>query len=102
MRISLRNTCHKVLGQISQIEMGQSHFLPFNNKIEKYAFNQIEFYRGQAVTPGDRYLAVMREFMAMASVRLGELEDLFTDMKARLDFRKKDKNKNYCDCLFTI
>ena len=73
--------------------MGQSHFLPFNNKIEKYAFNpffsQIEFYRGQAVTPGDRYLAVMREFMAMASVRLGELEDLFTDMKARLDFRKK-------------
>ena len=52
-------------------------------------FLQIEFYRGQAVTPGDRYLAVMREFMAMASVRLGELEDLFTDMKARLDFRKK-------------
>ena len=90
MRISLRSTCHKVLGQISQIEMGQSHFLPFNNKIEKYVF-QIEFYRGQAVTPGDRYLAVMREFMAMASVRLGELEDLFTDMKARLDFRKKTK-----------
>ena len=45
--------------------------------------SQVEFYRGQAVTPGDRYLAVMREFMAMASVRLAELEDLFTDMKAR-------------------
>merc|ERR1711993_171412 len=27
----------------------------------------------------------MREFMAMASVRLAELEDLFTDMKARFD-----------------
>merc|ERR1712080_229327 len=46
---------------------------------------EVEFYRGQAVTPGDRYLAVMREFMAMASVRLAELEDLFTDMKARFD-----------------
>ena len=50
---------------------------------------QVEFYRGQAVTPGDRYLAVMREFMAMASVRLAELEDLFTDMKARLGFENK-------------
>merc|ERR1712107_847643 len=46
---------------------------------------EVEFYRGQAVTPGDRYLAVMREFMAMASVRLAELEDLFTDMKASFD-----------------
>ena len=46
---------------------------------------QVEFYRGQTVTPGDRYLPVMREFMAMASVRLAELEDLFTDMKARFD-----------------
>ena len=45
----------------------------------------MEFYRGQVVTPGDRYLVVMREFMAMASVRLAELEDLFTDMKARFD-----------------
>ena len=47
--------------------------------------SQVEFYRGQVVTPGDRYLVVMREFMAMASVRLAELEDLFTDMKARFD-----------------
>ena len=53
----------------------------------KYKY-QVEFYRGQAVTPGDRYLAVMREFMAMASVRLAELEDLFTDMKARFGFEK--------------
>ena len=30
----------------------------------------------------------MREFMAMASVRLAELEDLFTDMKARFGFEK--------------
>ena len=54
---------------------------------------QVEFYRGQEVTPGDRYLVVMREFMAMASVRLAELEDLFTDMKARFGFEKKKKIK---------
>ncbi len=31
-----------------------------------------------------RYLPVMKEFMTMASVRLGEMEDLFTDMKSRV------------------
>jgi hypothetical protein len=31
-----------------------------------------------------RYLPVMREFMTMGSVRLAELEDLFTDMKSRV------------------
>lgn len=46
---------------------------------------EVEFWRGQAVSPGDRYLPVMREFLAVASVRLAELEDLFTDMKARFD-----------------
>ena len=46
--------------------------------------HQVEFYRGQTVAAGDRYLPVMREFLAMASVRLAELEDLFTDMKARV------------------
>lgn len=46
---------------------------------------EVEFYRGQTVAAGDRYLPVMREFLAMASVRLAELEDLFTDMKARFD-----------------
>ena len=50
-----------------------------------YCNFQVEFYRGQVVTPGDRYLVVMREFMAMNSVRLAELEDLFTEMKACFD-----------------
>ena len=45
---------------------------------------EVEFYRGQPVTTGDRYLAVMKEFMAMASVRIAEIENLFTDMKARV------------------
>ena len=45
---------------------------------------EVEFYRSQPVTNGDRYLPVMKEFMTMASVRLAELEDLFVDMKARV------------------
>ena len=45
---------------------------------------EVEFYRGQTLTSGDRYLPVMREFMTTAQVRLTELEDLFTDMKARV------------------
>ena len=46
---------------------------------------EVEFYRGQQVTyDGDRYLPVMKEFHAKASVRLAELEDLFIDMKARV------------------
>lgn len=46
---------------------------------------EVEFYRGQSLTSGDRYLPVMKEFMTTAQVRLTELEDLFTDMKARFD-----------------
>ena len=45
---------------------------------------EVEFYRGQTLTTGDRYLPVMKEFMTTAQVRLTELEDLFTDMKARV------------------
>ena len=45
---------------------------------------EVEFYRGQNLTNGDRYLPVMKEFMTTAQVRLTELEDLFTDMKARV------------------
>ena len=45
---------------------------------------EVEFYRGQTLTSGVRYLPVMREFMTTAQVRLTELEDLFTDMKARV------------------
>ncbi len=45
---------------------------------------EVEFYRGQTLSTGDRYLPVMREFMSTAQVRLTELEDLFTDMKARV------------------
>jgi hypothetical protein len=36
-----------------------------------------------------RYLPVMREFMTMGSVRLAELEDLFTDMKSRVGLFSK-------------
>ena len=36
----------------------------------------------------------MREFMAMANVRLAELEDLFTDMKARCTSKKWNLKKN--------
>ena len=46
----------------------------------------------------------MREFMAMASVRLAELEDLFTDMKARCPSAKWDLKKQFenyeCDFRF--
>ena len=31
-----------------------------------------------------RYLPVMKEFVSMGSVRLAEMEDLFTDMKSRV------------------
>ena len=49
---------------------------------------EVEFYRGQALTSGDRYLPVMKEFMTTAQVRLTELEDLFTDMKARVSCQR--------------
>lgn len=45
---------------------------------------EIEFHRGVGQTqPGDKFLAVMCEFQAQASVRLTELEDKFQDMKTR-------------------
>jgi len=46
---------------------------------------ELEFFRTQPPTNGDRYLPVMKEFQSVASVRLAELEDLFVDMKARFD-----------------
>lgn len=45
---------------------------------------ELEFFRTQPMSSGDRYLTVMKEFTAKASVRLAELEDLFIDMKARV------------------
>ena len=45
----------------------------------------MEFYGSQVVTPGDRYLVVMQEFMAMASVRLAELEDFFNEIEDPFD-----------------
>lgn len=48
---------------------------------------EIDFHRsaaGQQQT-GDRFLPVMREFHAQASVRFAELEDQFQDMKTRYD-----------------
>lgn len=45
---------------------------------------EIEFHRSAASTlPGDRFLPVMRDFYAQASIRFAELEDKFQDMKTR-------------------
>lgn len=45
---------------------------------------EIEFHRSSGVPQsGDRFLAVMSEFHAHASVRLTELEDQFQNMKTR-------------------
>ena len=49
---------------------------------------EIEFYRTQPISSGDRYLTVMKEFNGKASVRLAEIEDLFIDMKARVSIWK--------------
>ncbi|XP_055541574.1 disheveled-associated activator of morphogenesis 1 isoform X1 [Wyeomyia smithii] len=47
---------------------------------------EIEFHRSSGVPQsGDRFLPVMREFHAQASVRFAELEDQFQDMKTRFD-----------------
>lgn len=47
---------------------------------------EIEFHRSAASTlPGDRFLPVMRDFYAQASIRFAELEDKFQDMKTRCD-----------------
>ena len=53
---------------------------------------EVEFYRGQTLTSGDRYLPVMKEFMTTAQVRLTEMEDLFTDMKARVSLIQKSNH----------
>jgi dishevelled associated activator of morphogenesis len=45
---------------------------------------EIEFHRSAGSTlPGDRFLPVMRDFHAQASIRFAELEDKFQDMKTR-------------------
>lgn len=47
---------------------------------------EIEFHRSAGTSQtGDRFLPVMREFHAQASVRFAELEDQFQDMKTRFD-----------------
>ncbi|CAB0010521.1 unnamed protein product [Nesidiocoris tenuis] len=51
----------------------------------KEAERELEFQRVQPVTPGDRFLPVMKEFVAVATCRLSELEDRFHDMKTRFD-----------------
>lgn len=45
---------------------------------------EIEFHRSAGATlTGDRFLPVMRDFHAQASIRFAELEDKFQDMKTR-------------------
>lgn len=49
------------------------------------AERELEFQRTQPVIAGDRFLPVMKEFVAVATCRLTELEDMFHDMKTRFD-----------------
>ncbi|XP_014239797.1 disheveled-associated activator of morphogenesis 1 isoform X2 [Cimex lectularius] len=51
----------------------------------KEAERELEFQRVQPVVPGDRFLPVMKDFVAVATCRLTELEDMFHDMKTRFD-----------------
>ncbi|XP_073980936.1 disheveled-associated activator of morphogenesis-like protein isoform X2 [Rhodnius prolixus] len=51
----------------------------------KEAERELEFQRSQPVVAGDRFLPVMKEFVAVATCRLTELEDMFHDMKTRFD-----------------
>lgn len=48
------------------------------------AERELEFQRTQPVIAGDRFLPVMKEFVAVATCRLTELEDMFHDMKTRV------------------
>lgn len=50
----------------------------------KEAERELEFQRSQPVVAGDRFLPVMKEFVAVATCRLTELEDMFHDMKTRV------------------
>lgn len=45
---------------------------------------EIEFKRVQPVVPGDMFVPVMKEFLAPATCKLSELENLFHDMKTRV------------------
>jgi dishevelled associated activator of morphogenesis len=51
---------------------------------------EIEFHRNQPVTTGDRFLPVMKDFLAQATTRFSELEDLFQDMKTRVRIQKSE------------
>lgn len=46
---------------------------------------EIEFHRVQPLMHGDRFLPVMKEFLTTATCRFSELEDLFQDMKTRVN-----------------
>lgn len=56
---------------------------------------EIEFHRSAGDTlTGDRFLPVMRDFHAQASIRFAELEDKFQDMKTRFVEKKGCKFKS--------
>ncbi|UYV69042.1 DAAM2 [Cordylochernes scorpioides] len=47
---------------------------------------EMEFHRGQpSPPPGDKFLAVMKDFMTGATYRLSDLDDSFHDMKSRYE-----------------
>jgi len=50
----------------------------------KQVEREVEFHRSQPTSmEGDMFLPVMREFLASATCKFSELEDLFQDMKTR-------------------
>lgn len=70
--------------KVSLGEMDKDISLLRNGLVE--VAREIEFNRSAGTPPpGDRFLPVMREFHAQASVRFAELEDMFQDMKTRFD-----------------
>lgn len=70
--------------KVSLGEMDKDISLLRNGLVE--VSREIEFNRSAGTPPpGDRFLPVMREFHAQASVRFAELEDMFQDMKTRFD-----------------
>lgn len=75
----------RVAAKVSLAEMDKDISMLRNGLTE--VSREIDFHRSAAGQPqvGDRFLPVMREFHAQASVRFAELEDQFQDMKTRFD-----------------
>jgi dishevelled associated activator of morphogenesis len=56
---------------------------------------EIEYHRTQPLVTGDRFLPVMKDFLASATSRFSEVEDLFQDMKTRVSLKNYDNKTLY-------